>query len=226
MEKKAYKIAIVGPPSTGKTTLAYEVTHKLKKMGKVATFCPEYVRRWMSKHDTVPSIVLDQFAILRGQLDLENDLAKTQDIVVTDVAAWLGPVYASMLVGKDPTKNEMSDWYHVTDLIEKSLKNKYDLVFLLPRVFKLQEEAGRVQTEEAQVDLIDRKIRAFITLFNMDVIELAPENLEGWSDFIISEIVRHLYLDSEEYMECQIKGYKEAGVWSEDNEAEHENKES
>jgi nicotinamide riboside kinase len=110
------KVAIVGGPGTGKTTLCYDVASYLKKRDVVTQLAIEYARRWYAKHGRWPSCIGDQAFILRGQEDMENDYTPTQDVLLTDSSTWLCAVYATLYA-----KNH-SDMFHVMDLTEKSLK--------------------------------------------------------------------------------------------------------
>jgi nicotinamide riboside kinase len=183
---KPFKVAIIGAPSTGKTVLAMEVVVDLKKEGIIASFVGEYARNYMAKHKRNVEIPQDQFPILLRQLKRENEALSTQDVVITDNSTWLGVVYASLLVRKG-TDREYSDLIHVGDLIEDTLPSDYALQYYVPRVFNIQKEKGRVQTEESEYDIIDRKIRGMIDLFNIPIVIL-PNDHKQWKDIIIADI--------------------------------------
>jgi nicotinamide riboside kinase len=177
------KLAIVGGPGTGKTTLCYDVASYLKHRNGVAQLAIEYARRWKAKHGRWPNCIGDQAFIMRGQEDMENDYTPTQDILITDSSTWLCAVYASRYT------QDRSDMYHLMDLTEKALKlyPSYDYTFVAPRVFKLQSEPGRQQSDEAAARDIDERIRGFISLFNLSVVWL-PEDHKKWIDVITDTI--------------------------------------
>ena len=185
------KVSIVGAPSTGKTSLALQVVSELKKRHVVASFIGEYARNWMAKHKRQTEVPTDQFAIALRQAKRESELLANQDVIVTDSSTWLGVVYASLLVRKD-TKYEFSDLVHVMDLLEDTLPSTYTLEYYVPRgVFPVQLEAGRVQTEEADFDLLDRKIRGMIDLFNIPV-KILPKDNTKWLDIIVNDIIAEI----------------------------------
>ena len=183
---KKIKVAIVGAPSTGKTVLAADVVNVLKKKGIIAMFVGEYAKNWMAKHKRAPEVPADQFPISLRQMRRETELANSQDVLVTDSSNWLSVVYASLLIRKG-TDHEDSDLIHLIDLIEDTLPSHYDLQYYVPRVFPVQSERGRWQTREEEFDLIDRKIRGIINLFNLPVRRL-PDDYKQWVDVIVSDV--------------------------------------
>jgi nicotinamide riboside kinase len=185
-QMKKLKVAIVGAPSTGKTVLAADVVNTLKKRGIVAMFVGEYARNWMAKHNRTPEVPTDQFPISLRQMRRETEFANSQDVLITDSSSWLGVIYASLLV-RHGTDREESDLIHLMDLIEDTLPSHYDLQYYVPRVFPIQLEGGRWQTKEEEFDLIDRKIRGMIDLFNLPVKRL-PDDPSLWIDIIVKDI--------------------------------------
>jgi nicotinamide riboside kinase len=179
-------VALIGAPCSGKTVCALEVTAKLKKDGLIASFVTEYARQWMAKHQRFPEVVQDQFSIFRGQRRREYETMLSQEVVVTDCAAWLSVAYGSSLV-RHGTDREDSDTIHLCDLIEDAVKHKYDLQYFAPRVFPLQTEDGRVQTDTKQIDDIEDRIKGTIKLFNFPV-KFLPKDHTKWCGIITKDI--------------------------------------
>lgn len=136
------KISIVGAPSAGKTALALDVVHELKKKSIVATFIGEYARNWMAKHKRYPEVIQDQFAILSRQIKREAEIVGIQDVLVTDSSTWLTAVYGSLLV-RHNTSYETSDIIHLNDLIEDTIPADYTLQYYCPRVFAPTDRKGK-----------------------------------------------------------------------------------
>lgn len=177
------KIAVVGGPGTGKTTLCYDVASILKRDNIVAQLAIEYARRWKAKHGRWPNCVGDQAFIMRGQEDMENDYTPEQEVLLTDSSTWLCSVYATNYI------KDRSDMFHVMDLVEKGLKlyESYDLTFMTPRVFKLQTEPGRAQASEEEARIMDEKITGFVKLYGLNVIWL-PDDHKAWPRIVINNI--------------------------------------
>ncbi|AOQ24620.1 hypothetical protein MTAT_19650 [Moorella thermoacetica] len=119
------KIAFVGPPASGKTTLALTVTAQLKLQYN-AEIAPEFARTYILQNGGIQD-AFEQYLILRKQKQMEDILASRHDIVVCDSATFLCYIYARRLV------DYLSDRYlNVLELIHReSLANYYNLVFYL-----------------------------------------------------------------------------------------------
>jgi len=63
--KKTYRIALLGAESSGKTTLATELTTALRELGYNAGMVPEYLRTWCKENSRLPEFD-DQGVILEG----------------------------------------------------------------------------------------------------------------------------------------------------------------
>lgn len=119
------RIAFVGPPASGKTTLALAVTSQLKLQHN-AEIAPEFARTYILQNGGIYD-AFEQYLILKQQKQMEDILSSRHDIVVCDSATFLCYVYARRLV------NHLSDRYlNVLELIHReALANHYDLVFYL-----------------------------------------------------------------------------------------------
>ena len=73
---KTHRVALLGAESSGKTTLAMELTQALRDLGYNAGMVPEYLRIWCIENGRTPDFT-EQEAIIEGQLALE-DAAATQ----------------------------------------------------------------------------------------------------------------------------------------------------
>ncbi|OIQ20255.1 ATP-binding protein [Lacinutrix sp. MedPE-SW] len=126
MEKKlkqadsnCLKIALFGPESTGKTTLAIQLaTHYKTK------WVPEFAREYLQKKwdDTAKICELkDILPIGIGQMELENTLAKKANkLLICDTNLLETKVYSETYYsGKCPP-----------EIAKYALENKYDLYFL------------------------------------------------------------------------------------------------
>lgn len=124
-----YRIALLGAESSGKTTLAADLTATLRAMGYNAGMVPEYLRIWCQENSRLPQFD-DQKSIIEGQLALEDAAAIQFDILVCDPAAIATGFYSLE--------------YFESDLhLEKQLLNRYDQVFLCDIDFPWQPDPLR-----------------------------------------------------------------------------------
>lgn len=124
-----YRIALLGAESSGKTTLAVELTAALCEMGYNAGLVPEFLRTWCEQNSRLPNFE-DQEIILEGQLALEDAAATRFDIVVCDPAAITTGFYSLEYFGSD---------LHM----EWDLLKRYDQLFLCDIDFPWQADPLR-----------------------------------------------------------------------------------
>ena len=124
-----YRIALLGAESSGKTTLAVELTAALCEMGYNAGLVPEFLRTWCEQNSRLPNFE-DQEVILEGQLALEDAAATRFDIVVCDPATITTGFYSLEYFG--------SDLHMEWDLLER-----YDQLFLCDIDFPWQDDPLR-----------------------------------------------------------------------------------
>ncbi|HEY0820876.1 MAG TPA: ATP-binding protein [Rhizobacter sp.] len=91
-------IAIVGAESTGKTTLAAELTEALRRKGLDAVRVDEYLREFCIVHGRTPE-VHEQAAIAQEQARRIDAAAADHAIVVADTSALMIAVYSELIFG-------------------------------------------------------------------------------------------------------------------------------
>jgi nicotinamide riboside kinase len=127
--KKIFRVALLGAESSGKTTLATELTASLRELGYNAVMVPEYLRTWCVKNSRLPDFA-DQDVILAGQLDLEDAAATQFDVLVCDPAAITTGFYSLEYFGSKAH-------------LDRDLLDRYDQVFLCDIDFPWQPDPLR-----------------------------------------------------------------------------------
>ncbi len=108
------RIVVIGPESTGKSTLSEELATEL---GTV--WVPEYARRYLEKLDR-PYNEADLIEIAKGQLASEDTLAKeAKDFLICDTDLYVTKVWSEAKYGR-------CDKY----ILEHIAERKYDLYLL------------------------------------------------------------------------------------------------
>ncbi len=91
------KIAIVGPESTGKSTIAAQLAEHYNTV-----WVPEYAREYCSKL-TEPCTWQDEINMFRGQLDLENQLlGSANQLLICDTTFITVKIWSDYMFGKAP----------------------------------------------------------------------------------------------------------------------------
>jgi len=127
--RKNYRIALLGAESSGKTTLATDLTAALRVKGYNAGMVPEYLRTWCQENSRLPGFD-DQVVILEGQLALEDAAATQFDVLVCDPAAITTGFYSLEYFGSD---------LH----LDRELLDRYDQIFLCDIDFPWQPDPLR-----------------------------------------------------------------------------------
>ncbi len=91
-------IAIVGAESTGKTTLAGELTMALREQGLQVAQVAEYLREFCEQQGRTPSID-EQAGIAREQARRIEAAAGNHDWVIADTSALMIAVYSDLVFG-------------------------------------------------------------------------------------------------------------------------------
>ena len=123
------KIALLGAPGCGKSTLAAYVYAMLKDDGIDGELVTEYIREHVNKHKRVPSITF-QSIVYERQMEKEKILPENLDFFVTDSPHILSYIYASLYIDY----NDIDQRELLSDLYAKFLANSrdsYDLVYVL-----------------------------------------------------------------------------------------------
>ena len=115
IEKKIIKVVIIGPESTGKSTLSEQLANHYE-----TNWCPEYAREYLTKNGTDYAYT-DLLTIARGQIELEEEYIKiTNDpLLFIDTDMYVMKVWSEFVYGK-------CHQY----ILEQIAKRKYDLYLL------------------------------------------------------------------------------------------------
>lgn len=109
------KVAIVGPESTGKSTLAKQLAGHYHTV-----WVPEFAREYCSKL-TEPCNWQDEINMFRGQLELENSLiGKANKILICDTTFITVKIWSDYMFGKAPK-----------EVLDELPRHPYDLYLLM-----------------------------------------------------------------------------------------------
>lgn len=179
------RIGFSGIPSSGKTTMARKLAAALANDHPVVELVSEYARMYRVKYGEIESIQ-DQFKILDKQLEWEEEISPSVDVMITDSPIFLGFLYSLDL--RNPCSQKDTTW--LNDLFRKMCKHntpiRYDFVFHLPPREAIDDSVRdkRHLTESWRRDS-DALMRSIFRIFPAkNFIELGSANLE--------EVICHL----------------------------------
>ncbi len=160
------RIALLGAPGCGKSTLAAYVYAMLKDEGLDGDLVQEYIREHINKHKKVPSITF-QSIVYERQLEKEKILPTDLDFFVTDSPHILSYIYASMYIDY----NNIDQVELLGDLYMKFLRESrtaYDLVYVLEHNHEPKMDDGvRYQTED-EMRVLKKGIPHFLEMHKVN----------------------------------------------------------
>lgn len=158
------RIAILGGPRCGKTTLIQQLYVDLKirdiNVGAASEYSTEYLRdKGMIEN------IAEQYGIYLGQLQLENSL-ESFDYAITDYATFVPYIYGRFMLGDK--KRSIKEIEILKDLYVLALRDlpKYDHIFFVPREFGYTKDGVRWQDEE-MAKSVDKAILSFLEAENV-----------------------------------------------------------
>ena len=164
MKKMPVRIAILGGPRCGKTTLIQQVYVDLKIKGLNVGAATEYSTEYLKEKGMIETIS-EQYGIYLGQKMLEDSLEEF-DYAITDYATFIPYVYARFMLGDK--KRTIKEIEILKDLYGLALRDldKYDYIFFVPREFGYKQDGVRWQDEELAKS-IDAAIKLFLDSENV-----------------------------------------------------------
>jgi energy-coupling factor transporter ATP-binding protein EcfA2 len=156
------RIAFIGAPGTGKSTLAQMLVPLLKMDGLDVEFCGEYSRIYLRRSGP-PQTPFEQFAILAGACEREDEL-DIHDFVVCDSASFVSDVYFQYERlrnhrNADPVKLDRG--YHEIVRMSRNRLKKFQHIFYVPvSDFGTGKDPSRIYVEDQR--LLDRMLHAYL----------------------------------------------------------------
>lgn len=115
IESSLLRIAIVGPESTGKSTISEQLANHYQTV-----WVPEFARNYCAKL-TAPCTWEDEINMFRGQLELEAELAlKANKILICDTTIITVKIWSDHIFGSSPQ-----------EVLDKLPHHPYDLYLLM-----------------------------------------------------------------------------------------------
>ncbi|MDD5649372.1 MAG: AAA family ATPase [Candidatus Nanoarchaeia archaeon] len=178
-------IGISGIPGSGKTTLARALASACCNKFKNIELISEYARQYIIQNKSIDSI-WEQLTITDKQIEWENSVSESTEVLITDSPIYLGFLYAIDLV----KFNNVKDIIAYNRLFEKLIKlnNRYDLIFHLESVISLVNDGVRCdqhlndkwRTESSFI------LMSLFKIFNQkNIIVLKSDNLEERTRFCL-----------------------------------------
>ncbi|MBU5483000.1 ATP-binding protein [Clostridium sp. MSJ-11] len=178
------RIAILGGPRCGKTTLIQQLYVDMKIMGFSVGCATEYSTEYLRDKGMIESIA-EQYGIYLGQALREEQL-NCYDYAITDYATFVPYIYGRFMLGsKKRSEKEIEILKDLYCLAIKDLP-KYEYIFYVPREFGYEQDEVRWQDEE-MAKKVDDAILSFLDAENVPY-KIIKGNTKERSKKIIEEM--------------------------------------
>lgn len=169
------RIAVLGGPRCGKTTLIQHLYVEMKISGLDVGYALEYSTEYLKDKGMIETIA-EQYGIYLGQKKIEDELS-TFDYALTDYATFVPYIYGRFMLGnKDRTKKEIQILKDLYCLAIEDMQN-YDTIVYVPREFGYVQDGVRWQAEDIAIQ-IDEAILNFLKSENVNYIEVKGSTKE------------------------------------------------
>ena len=163
------RIAVLGGPRCGKTTLIQHLYVEMKIKGLNVGYALEYSTEYLKDKGMIETIA-EQYGIYLGQKKLEDDLSDF-DYALTDYATFVPYIYGRFMLGsKKRSKKEIQILKDLYCLAIEDVQD-YDMIVYLPREFGYVQDGVRWQDEDIALQ-IDDAILNFLKSENIDYVEV------------------------------------------------------
>jgi thymidylate kinase len=186
ISKKGKLISIMGPPCSGKSTLASEVHTKLKKMGLNSVFVGESATDFIAEYG-VPNSPQDQMIIYYKQLNREKMFLDSKDFIICDSSSLLNYFYFRGLFSGTLSNKDIATINHIQKEILKNLSLWSNIFFVPP--FETDTNDGIRFHNKNEIEKLSRWIKSYLEIENVNHQDLSSIKLEDRVDYIIKSIL-------------------------------------
>jgi nicotinamide riboside kinase len=179
-------ITFIGPPSSGKSTLATDVHTELKKIGKNSIFIAEVATDYIAEYGT-PDSPLDQLVIFYKQLNKEKMFIGSKEYIFCDSSGLLNYFYFRTLFKNKLSNKDIAIINHMQKEILKTI-NQWSYLFYLPPILDNVDDGIRYQNE-TQILNLDRWIKSYLELENINFIDLTNIELKKRTNHVLKTIM-------------------------------------
>ncbi len=184
---KGKLIMIMGPPASGKSTLAAEVHTELKKMSKNSVFVSEAATDYIAEYGT-PNTPNDQMIIFYKQLNKEKMFLETKDYVICDSSSILNYFYFRTLYPHQLSNKDIASINHMQKEILKHI-NLVDKIFFVPAIETETEDGIRFHNS-TEIKKLERWIKSYLEIENIFHTDLSKIPINDRVKFIIDSLVK------------------------------------
>lgn len=184
---KGKLIMVMGPPASGKSTLAAEVHTELKKKGINSAFVSEVATDFIAEYG-VPNSPSDQMVIFYKQLNREKMFLDSKDYIICDSSSILNYFYFRSLFSNELSNKDIACINHIQKEILKHI-NIIDMVFYVPPIDTNINDGIRFHNGD-EIKKLGTMIKSYLELENIKHDDLTKVDMSKRVDYIIKSIIK------------------------------------
>jgi nicotinamide riboside kinase len=184
---KGKLIMIMGPPASGKSTLAAEVHTELKKRGKNSIFVSESATDYIAEYGR-PDTPNDQMIIFYKQLNREKMFLESKDYIICDSSSILNYFYFRRLYSHRLSNKDIASINHLQKEILKHT-NLVDNIFFVPAMETDIADGIRFH-DKLEIRKLQEWIKSYLEIENIPHTDLSEVELEKRVQFIVKSILK------------------------------------
>lgn len=184
---KGKLIMVMGPPASGKSTLAAEVHTELKKKGINSAFVTEVATDYIAEYG-VPNSPSDQMVIFYKQLNREKMFLESKDYIICDSSSILNYFYFRSLFSTELTNKDIASINHIQKEILKHI-NTIDMVFYVPPIDTDTNDGIRFHQGD-EIKRLGVLIKSYLEMENITHQDLTTVDMKDRVEYIIKSILK------------------------------------
>jgi len=185
--KKGKLIMVMGPPASGKSTLAAEVHTELKKKGINSAFVSEAATDYIAEYG-VPNSPSDQMVIFYKQLNREKMFLESKDYIICDSSSILNYFYFRSLFSTELSNKDIASINHIQKEILKHI-NTIDMVFYVPPIDTDTNDGIRFHQGD-EIKRLGVLIKSYLEMENITHQDLTMVDMKDRVNYIIESILK------------------------------------
>jgi nicotinamide riboside kinase len=185
--KKGKLIMVMGPPASGKSTLAAEVHTELKKKGINSAFVSEAATDYIAEYG-VPNSPSDQMVIFYKQLNREKMFLESKDYIICDSSSILNYFYFRSLFSTELSNKDIASINHIQKEILKHI-NTIDMVFYVPPIDTDTNDGIRFHQGD-EIKRLGVLIKSYLEMENITHQDLTTVDMKDRVNHIINSILK------------------------------------
>lgn len=186
INSKGKLIMIMGPPASGKSTLASDVHTKLKKLNKNSIFIPEVATDYIAEYG-IPNSPIDQIVIFYKQLNKEKMFLDSKEFIICDSSSILNYFYFRKLFNDKLGSKDIATINHLQKEILKHI-NTIHKIYFLPSLGSDETDDGIRYQSKDEIIKLGNWIKSYLELENISHIDLSNINIKDRAKYIIKDL--------------------------------------